>query len=147
MVVPYFLALLAEVEAANGDSERALSRLKDARRIISEGGEAFMAAEIERLDGEIRRTRSGPQNHDGDAAVERLFRRAHDIAERQGNRLFALRAATSLAGLLVARGERAEARKRLGAAIEAIPDRTETPDLARARALLQSIPSAASAAA
>ena len=147
MVVPYFLALLAEVEAANGDFDRALSRLEDARRLIGEGGEAFMAAEIERLDGEIRRTLGGAQNRDADAAVERLFRRAHDIAERQGNRVFALRAATSLAGLLAARGERAEARARLIAAIEAIPDRTETTDLARARALLLSIPAPASAAA
>jgi predicted ATPase/class 3 adenylate cyclase len=147
MVVPYFLALLAEVEAANGDAARALSRLDEARRLIEAGGEAFMAAEIERLDGEIRRAGGGAKTREENVAIERLFRRAHDIAERQGNRIFALRAATSLASMLAARGERIEARQRLVAAIEAIPGRTETPDLARARDLLQSIPAPASAAA
>jgi predicted ATPase len=137
MVVPYFLTLLAEVEAANGDHESAHRRLNEARRVIAEGGEAFMAAEIERLDGEFRRARGAPE-HD-DAVIERLFLRARDIAHQQGNRVFALRAAASLASFLAARGDRAPARLGLAAALDAIPDRTDTPDLMRARTLLQSL--------
>jgi predicted ATPase len=147
MVVPYFLTLLAEVESANGDTTRALSRLDDARRQIAEGGEAFMAAEIDRLEGEIRRTRVVADDRAEAGAIERLFERALATAERQGNRLFALRAATSLAEMLAARGAAGEAGTILAAAIEAIPDRTETPDLARARALAHKLAAAATATA
>jgi len=139
MVVPFFLTLLADVEAANGDYDRAHARLDEARRLIAEGGEAFMAAEIERLDGEFRRARVAAIGRDDEAVIERLFLRARDIAHQQGNRLFALRAAASLASLQAARGDRAAARLGLAAALDAIPDRTETPDLLRARALLQSL--------
>jgi class 3 adenylate cyclase/predicted ATPase len=147
MVVPYFLTLLAEVESANGDAERALSRLDDARCQIAEGGEAFMAAEIDRLEGEIRRTRAAADDRSEAAAIERLFERAVRTAQQQGNRVFALRAATSLAEVLAARGVASEAAAILTAAIEAIPDRTETPDLARARELARKLVASAAATA
>ncbi len=147
MVVPYFLALLSEVESANGDTQSALARLDDARRLIADGGEAFMAAEIDRLEGEIRRQRAAPPDRDETAAIERLFARALSVAQQQGNRIFALRAATSLAEVQAARGAAAEAATMLGAAIDAIPDRSETPDLARARALARTLAAAATATA
>ena len=147
MVVPYFLTLLAEVESANGDATRALSRLDDARRQIAEGGEAFMAAEIDRLEGEVRRRGAAVDDRTEAAAIEGLFARALATAEHQGNRVFALRAATSLAEVLAARGAAAESATMLAEAIDAIPDRTETPDLARARELARKLAAAATATA
>ena len=147
MVVPYFLALLSEVESANGDTQSALARLDDARRLIADGGEAFMAAEIDRLEGEIRRQRAAPPDRDETVAIERLFARALSVAQQQGNRIFALRAATSLAEMQAARGAAADAATMLGAAIDAIPDRSETPDLARAHALARTLAAAATATA
>jgi predicted ATPase/class 3 adenylate cyclase len=147
MVVPYFLALLAEVESANGDATSALARLDDARRLIAEGGEAFMAAEIERLEGEIRRKRASLADGDDAPSIERLFERALAIAQQQGNRVFALRAAICLAEMLAARGAPGDASTMLAAAIDAIPDRSETPDLARARELARSLAAAATATA
>ena len=139
MVVPYFLALLAEVESANGDATSALSRLDDARRLIAEGGEAFMAAEIDRLEGEIRRKRAAPADRDEAAAVERLFERALDVAQRQGNRVFALRAATSLAEALAARGAGGEAPRRSPTQSRPFRIRRRRPTLRAPTAVLQSL--------
>ena len=138
MVVPYFLTLLAEVESGNGDHAKALARLDEARQIVTEGGEAFMSAEIEHLEGRIRSRMDGTDP----TVVEQCYRRALALAQGQGNRLFALRAATSLAQVLHARGEGATARRLLGEAVTSIPDTTATADLDHARAVLNALASA-----
>lgn len=138
MVVPYFLALLAEVESGNGDHERALARLAEARQIIEEGGEAFMSAEIERLDGDIR-----SRLPDCDpVVVEQRYRSALEVAHTQGNRLFAMRAATSLARWLMAHGQGRAATRLLQDAIAAIADGTSTVDLDDAQAVMQELAAA-----
>jgi class 3 adenylate cyclase/predicted ATPase len=136
MVVPYFLTQLAEAHAMHGDLDRALERLEDARQLAAQGGELIASAEIDRLEGEIRWRRASagngsPVSPADAAAVELLFQRALDTARRQGARLFELRAATSLA-----RMGATNAKRILRDVIEALPEQTETRDLADARRAL-----------
>ncbi|HEX5071279.1 MAG TPA: AAA family ATPase [Vicinamibacterales bacterium] len=135
MVVPYFLTQLADAHMMQGDFDRALERLEDARRLASQGGEVIASAEIDRLEGEIqwRRATAGsgtPTTADA-AAVELLFQRALDTARRQGARLFELRAATSLARIGAP-----HAAQILRDVMAALPENTETRDLADARHVL-----------
>ena len=142
MVVPYFLVLLAEVEAGQGAADRALARLDEARQIIDAGGESFMSAEIERLEAQIRldRLRGGEP---ADAAalddIERRYRRALALAQRQGNRVFALRSACGLAPLLAARGDLHAAQALIADVLAAMPDPSATPDIEQARSLQQAL--------
>ena len=137
MVVPYFLTLLAEVESGNGDHDKALARLEEARGVVAEGGEAFMSAEIERLEGQIRSRMAVTDP----TIVEQCYRRALALAQGQGNRLFALRAATSLAQVLTARGDGNTARRLLGEAVTSMPDTASTADLDHARSVLTALAS------
>jgi class 3 adenylate cyclase/predicted ATPase len=145
MVVPYFLALLAEVLVRNGEPDRALAVLADAR-VVMQQGETFPAAEIDRLEGEIRLARACAGGRTPDPAeaveIERLFRQALDLAQRQGAHLFALRAATSLARLVQAGAGADDAHRLLSAAIARIADQTPTRDLADAQALLSTLTNA-----
>jgi len=136
MVVPYFLTQLADAHMMQGDLDRALERLEDARRLAAQGGEVIASAEIDRLAGEIRWRRatngSGTPVPAADAAaVELLFQRALDTARRQGARLFELRAATSLARIGAP-----EATQILRDVIAGLPEQTETRDLLDAKRAL-----------
>jgi len=137
MVVPYFLTQLAGAHTMNGDFDRAIERLDDARGLVSQGGEAIAAAEIDRLDAQMRLERADASGHALSgvdlSAVELLLHRAIATAQQQGARLFELRAATSLAKLLKAQGRTADATGMLEAAINGIPDQTPTRDLDLAR--------------
>ena len=146
MVVPYFLTLLAEAHVMRGDLDRALERLADARQIVAQGGEAAASAEIDRLEGEVRRQRAEAAGSgesagaDEEAAIEALFRRALDTARRQGARVFELRAAGSLARFLAHRGVASdEARQLLEKAIREIPEPSPTRDLEDAREALHGL--------
>ena len=141
MVVPYFLTQLAGAHAMRGDFDRALERLDDARGLVAQGGEAIAAAEIDRLDAEMRiaRAHGKPVPAAECETVELLLRRALATSRQQGARLFELRAAASLARFLKSRGKSAEARPMLDAAIKAIPDQAATRDLDEARQTLKDL--------
>ncbi len=72
---------------------------------------------------------------DADTA-ERLFREALTIAEAQGARSWALRAATDLARLRAGQGREAEARAILAPVYEGFTEGHDTPDLKAAEACL-----------
>jgi class 3 adenylate cyclase/predicted ATPase len=91
MVVPYFLVQLAEAYASIGDTTQALAKLADARQLVAQGGEAMALAEIDRVEGEVRRQR-------GEDA-ERWFTQALDTARAQGARLFESRMVEVLEGM------------------------------------------------
>jgi len=139
MVVPYFLAMLAEVEAEAGDPARALLRLTDARALIAQGGEAMASAEVDRIEARIHARSAEAGALVDPAAVELLLRRALETALGQGNRVFALRAAVDWASWHSRRGDGAPALAALRRAIQDMPDQTPTPDLERARSRLESL--------
>jgi class 3 adenylate cyclase/predicted ATPase len=101
MVVPYFLLLLAEGDAASGDVAAALGRIAQARDVMAAGGETFPAAEADRLEAELRLQRWHAHGHaDELRAIEGLYRRAVEIARSQRAQAFEQRAAAGLANLL-----------------------------------------------
>jgi len=102
MVVPYFLVLLAQGEAAAGDVDRALERLAQARAAMAQGGEAFASSEADRLEADLRLARLAARGAPDPAERERiegLYRQALATARAQGSVVFAARAREGLARL------------------------------------------------
>jgi predicted ATPase len=71
--------------------------------------------------------------------AEACFRRALDVAQRQGAKSLELRAAMSLAQLWQRQGERAEARQLLAEIYDWFTEELHTADLQEARALLKEL--------
>lgn len=103
---PYYLSLLAQTEAAAGDAGAARDHLETAIAIVADHGEGWWLPEIHRLLGDL----------ETDAAAERDYRRAIDIAREQGSSALALRAAISLASRIP------DTRDLLAAILAEVPD-------------------------
>jgi predicted ATPase len=103
--------------------------------VVESTEERWWEAELHRIKGRILLTvgsaDSGPGG-EGEAAL----RRALAVASRQGARVFALRAASDLAELLLDRGSPTEASAMLGPLVTALSDQPGIPELSRAHQLL-----------
>jgi tetratricopeptide (TPR) repeat protein len=122
--------LLAEAAAHADDVATGL----DALALISEEYRgAFFAPEIRRIHGELLLQSGKPDD------AERCFRSAIEIAARRAERSLELRAATSLARLLMGKGRRGEARRILGGIYAWFTEGLDTADLGAARALLEDL--------
>jgi len=134
--VPYFLSLLARACLKTGQPHEGLRVVGEALERARTTGERVWEAELVRLEGELRLAASP-----GDVA-EALdcFRRAIEIAHRQAARSWELRAALSLARLLVADGRRDEARRTLAGVYDWFIEGVDTADLQDAKALLEDLP-------
>ena len=75
----YYLALLAEAAATAGDAEEGRRAVADALEAMQQTGERHQAAELHRLKGELRLTRSTEPH----AEAEACFQQAFDIARRR----------------------------------------------------------------
>jgi predicted ATPase len=153
----FHLALLAESLMAGDQIEEGLAVAAEALAVVEATGERFYEAELHRLRGELLlRQESGagrpfpaepaaarPHVPDsswlGEAAA--CFRRALDVARRQGAKSLELRAALSLARLLRDRGQPAEGRRLLAATFGWFTEGWDTPDLQDARAFLEELTS------
>ena len=100
-----------------------------------DGAQNCMAAELPRLEAELLARFEKP---DLPKAVDRA-REAIAIARRQESRSFELRAATTLARLLVKQGRREEARDALAGIYGWFTEGFDTADLKSARALLDEL--------
>ena len=122
-MMPYFLALLAQVELKAKRPEPALPMLEEARIRVERTGERWYEAEIHRLEGEML------------LALDRLtdakasIARALATAARQQARFWELRAALSLARL----NHNPDARDRVGRLRAGFSEGFELPDLKAAR--------------
>jgi predicted ATPase len=132
-MVPYFLALLADALAQDGASEAALGALAEARAVAETTGERWYEAELHRLTGVVALQKGAA----GEA--EAAFQRAREIALRQQARSLELRAATSLARLWAAQGERRRARQLLAPVYDGFTEGFDTADLTAANALLDQL--------
>ena len=94
---PYFLSLLAETCLRAGRIDAAGERLAEAVAQVENSGERYWEAEIHRQEGEVLLAAAGDGDH-GDRA-EACFRRALEVAGRQGATSLELRAALSLSRL------------------------------------------------
>ena len=104
-------------------------------RLARTTGERVWEAELVRLEGELRLAASP----DDVAEALECFRRAIEIARRQAARSWELRAALSLARLLVAEGRRDEARRTLAGVYDWFTEGFDTTDLGEAKALLDDL--------
>jgi class 3 adenylate cyclase/predicted ATPase len=134
VIVPYWLALLAEVARRTGQVEEGLSALTEAFVVVERTGERWWEAELHRLHGELSLARAGA-NED---AAEAAFRRALGIAREQSARSLELRAALSIGRLLGRRqGRRGEAREMVAQVYGWFTEGFDTTDLKEARAWLE----------
>ena len=129
----FCLSLLVE---SLGDDEEAGELLDEALELVEETGERFFEAELWRLRGEFIGKREGDP-----AESESCFRRALDIAGRQGARSLKLRASTSLARLWIRDGRFEEAQSLLVEVYGAFSEGFETADLQDARTILKELDS------
>lgn len=135
IMIPVFLAFIAEAEVARGDVAAALRIIDDGFRRIDVYGERLYEAELHRLRGEAFLTdaTSDPTR------AESCFLRAIDVAREQLARSLELRATASLARLWHRRGRAQDARRLLAEAARWFTDGLETRDLRDAHHLLQQL--------
>jgi DNA-binding SARP family transcriptional activator/predicted ATPase len=125
LFVPYFLSLIARACLKAGQAREGLRVVGEALERVRTTGERVWEAELVRLDGELRLAASG----DDVAEAADCFRRAIEIARRQAARSWELRAAVSLGRLLVAEGQRDEARRTVGGVYACFTEGFDTADL------------------
>jgi adenylate cyclase len=130
--MPQFLALCADAERAQGQSEEGLALIEEAERTIAQTGESAYEAEVHRVGGELFLARSPSDEERAEAS----FREALDIARRQHAKSQELRTATSLARLWQGQGKKDEARELLAPVYDWFTEGFDTMDLKAARALL-----------
>jgi class 3 adenylate cyclase/predicted ATPase len=129
----HFLALQARACEIAGKIEEGLSLLDDALQDVEMTGMRWLAAELNRLKGQLLLRQQRPE------AAEELYRKALSIAAEQEAKLWELRAAASLARLWRDLGRRAESRDLLAAVYGWFTEGFGTPDLKDAKALLEEL--------
>ena len=129
---PYLLALLSEMCLRAGRIDAASERLAEARDRVEKTGERWWEAELHRLEGEVLLA-AGDGDH-GDQA-EDCFRRALEVAGRQGATSLELRAALSLSRL----ASSPDAYQLLGEVVGRFTEGHDTADLRAAQTQLSLI--------
>jgi predicted ATPase len=136
LVITFYLALLAEIEAEAGESEAAVATIDLTLAEIDRIGQRTFEAEAHRIRGEIllRREPANP------ASAEEAFQTAIAVAQKQGARSFGLRAALSLAKLYRLTGRPVYAHAVLAPALEGFSPTPAMVEIAEAQALLSRLP-------
>jgi class 3 adenylate cyclase/predicted ATPase len=129
------LAVLLSAYLKRGKTDEAMPVLSEALGMVEEIGERNNEARLYQLKGELLRARGA----DGDLEAERNFRAAIRIARNQHAKSLELRASTSLARLLQARGQRDEARVMLAEIYGWFTEGFDTADLKDAKSLLEQL--------
>jgi predicted ATPase len=132
-VGPYFNALLASAYEISGQIEEALAQLDDALQIIERTGERWFEAELHRHKGQLLLRRGHTE------LAEDHYRKALGVAKEQQAKLWELRAAASLARLRRDQGRHVEARDLLAPVYGWFTEGFDTPDLKKAKALLDEL--------
>lgn len=130
-LLPYFHALLAEVQLQLGELPGAQHAINAGFDIVRITGECWWAPELWRLKAELSVARS-----EDPVCSAQLLRTAFDLAQRFQSKSLMLRSATRLCQLTDT-STRAEARATLTALCDGFIEGGDTPDLIAARAALQ----------
>ena len=136
LACPWFLGLLAEVHAKGGQVNAGLEVLEEALVAIEQTGERLYLAEIYRLRGELTLAKEGLS---AASEVEHDYRRALDIARRQGAVSWELRITVSQARLWRDLGNLQAGRESLRAACDRFKQGFHSTDLTQARELLNQL--------
>ena len=133
---PYFLGLLADVYAQDGQVEAGLVTLDEALAAAQATGQRLVEAELYRLRGSLLLRQTGTSLTE----VETWLQRALDVARRQEAKSLELRAADeSRAGSGAQQGKRKEAHDLLAEVYAWFTEGFDTADLQEARALLEEL--------
>ena len=135
LFVPPVLALLAELEFAAGNAERAQSAIDEGFAIAQEGGQHYADSFLHRLRGDLL-LKLNPDDPEPAAAA---YKTAVEVSEHQGMRTYRLLASLSLAKLHLSTARPAEAHAVLAPALEGFSPTPEMPDIAEAQALLAAL--------
>ena len=130
--MPHWLALLAEACLETGRIGEGLSAIREALAEVEETAARCHEAELNRLEGELLLASNEPD----ESRAEASFRKAIGVARAQTAKSWELRAATSLARLLVCRGKREEAHALLAPIYGWFTEGFDTADLKEAKPLL-----------
>ena len=126
--------MLAESFLREGRAAEARAHLTAARAHCANYGEAYLAAEIERLEGLLLRSEQAAPK-----IVEEYLVKSLQIARQQGARLFELRTAATFGRVLADRGERRQAVDLLAPVYSWFTEGFDTTDLKEAKALLEEL--------
>jgi predicted ATPase len=127
------LGILAMTLAEMGRVEEGMATLDQALTLVEKTGERHWKAEIHRLRAELCLM----QSEHPEAEAE--YRKAIKVARRQRARSWELRATVSLARLYQQQGRTEDARRELAEIYGWFTEGFDTPDLAEARALLDTL--------
>ena len=130
--MPHWLALLAEACLETGRIGEGLSAILEALAEVAETAARCHEAELNRLEGELLLASNEPD----ESRAEASFRKAIGVARAQTAKSWELRAATSLARLLVCQGKREEAHALLAPIYGWFTEGFDTADLKEAKPLL-----------
>jgi predicted ATPase len=134
--------VVAEALTNTPRPEIAVAVLAEAMQLMERNAERYVEAEIHRVKGEVMLKQSeGPrvsaqESGDLQTAAAESMRQALAIARKYGARILELRAATSLAKLMMRSGNPAEVEATLTPVLESFTEGLDTPDLMAARVLL-----------
>jgi tetratricopeptide (TPR) repeat protein len=152
--LPYAFAQLAEAYIKQGEIGRARTTLADGLELSRNDDDLWYQSELYRLLGEsamaadtsadpldesLKSKVTSDDTEAREGMAESYFRRAVEIAKEQGGKSFELRAANSLARLLIIQGRSDEARGLLEDIRRQFENQIVTPDLATADKLLASL--------
>ena len=129
--MPYFLALLANILTRAGQYDEGLRLLNEALARVDRTQERWFEAELYRLKGDLLRSHFGTLEE-----AEACVYRAKEVAQSQGARVFALRAAVSLSRMWQHQNKRTEARQLLALIYAGFTEGRHMADLTAAEALL-----------
>jgi predicted ATPase/class 3 adenylate cyclase len=133
---PYWLWLIAEACHRTGAAREGLALLNEAEAAVERTHERYWEAEVHRLRGRLLLAASEPAALAAARSAETCYRRALEVARRQGARSLELRAAVSLSRLWQAEGRHLEARKLLAPIYERFSEGLDKPDLREAAVLV-----------
>ena len=135
LFVPPVLALLAELESAAGDAERAQSAIDEGLTMAQEGGQHYADSFLHRLHGDLL-LKLNPNDPEPAAAA---YKSAVEVSEQQGARAYRLLASLSLARLYQSTGRPADAHAVLAPALDGFAPTVEMPEIADAQTLLTAL--------
>ena len=137
---PYWLCLITEACLESGAAREGLALLDEAEAAVQQTDERYWEAEIHRLRGQLLlAAASDPAAPAVVRSAEECYRRALDVARRQGARSLELRAAVSLSRLWQAADRHDEARELLAPIYEWFTEGLDHPELREAAALLDEL--------
>jgi predicted ATPase len=135
LVLPYFLARLAEACGKEERIEAGLHLLDEALTLVDKHGECWWEAELHRLKGVFMLQQAVPDAKQAKGCLQQALA----TARRQQAKSLELRAALSLSRLWQQQGKRAEARRLLAEIYGWFTEGFDTADLQDAKALLEEL--------